>query len=229
MERYGIIDKKQKREIVLLKGRPCFWGKCAFCDYIADNSTDEAEIEGINRKVLDEVTGRFKALEVINSGNVFELTEATKCRIKEVCFKKDIERLYFESHWAYHKRLDEIRNYFSIPIVFKCGIETFDHHFRNEVLKKGAYFDDPKEVARYMDSICILVGIKGQTKDMIRRDIDILERYFQYGCVNIYSPNTTDIKLDNELISWFKEEYDYLNQSEKIDVLWNNTDFGVGG
>ena len=36
MERYSTIDEKYKREIVLLKARPCKWGKCRFCDYIED-------------------------------------------------------------------------------------------------------------------------------------------------------------------------------------------------
>ena len=40
MERYNKITNKNPREIVLLKGRPCAWGKCRFCDYIEDNSRD---------------------------------------------------------------------------------------------------------------------------------------------------------------------------------------------
>ncbi|MFQ9981021.1 MAG: radical SAM protein, partial [Finegoldia magna] len=40
MNRYAKIEEKLKREIVLLKGRPCFWGKCTFCDYIEDNTMD---------------------------------------------------------------------------------------------------------------------------------------------------------------------------------------------
>ena len=33
MERYNKITNKNPREIVLLKGRPCAWGKCRFCDF----------------------------------------------------------------------------------------------------------------------------------------------------------------------------------------------------
>ena len=43
MERYNEITNKNQREIVLLQGRPCAWGKCIFCDYIADNSKDEED------------------------------------------------------------------------------------------------------------------------------------------------------------------------------------------
>jgi len=229
MERYGVIENKNPREIVLLKGKPCFWGKCSFCDYIEDNSLNEAEIEHINIGALSNVSGKYKALEIINSGNVFELTNATMNNIKQVCKDKSIETLFFESHWAYHKRLDEIRRFFGLPIIFKCGIETFDDDFRNTVLNKGAYFSSPEEVAGYMDSICLLVGIKGQTKQMIAKDMEILLKHFKYGCVNVFTPNSTKIEPDYELISWFKESYAHIGNLDNIDVLWNNTDFGVGG
>ena len=59
MERYNVIREKNPREIVLLKARPCAWGKCTFCDYIDDNSRDEAEMLALNSKVLSRVTGEL--------------------------------------------------------------------------------------------------------------------------------------------------------------------------
>jgi len=229
MERYGVIENKNPREIVLLKGKPCFWGKCSFCDYIEDNSTDEAQMDSVNKAALSRVSGKYKALEIINSGNVFELTPGTMDNIKYICENKNIEKLFFESHWAYHKRLDEIRDFFGIPIIFKCGIETFDDDFRNNVLMKGAYFSTPEEVAKYMDSICLLVGVKGQTRQMIAKDMEILLKYFKYGCINVFTQNSTAVEPDNDLIKWFRDNYSHMENLNNIDVLWNNTDFGVGG
>ena len=74
-----------------------------------------------------------------------------------------------------------------------------------------------------------MVGIKGQTKEMIDYDMECLQKYFEYGCINIFVNNTTDIKADDELIQWFKEKYSYLEKNPNIEILWNNTDFGVGG
>ena len=56
MERYNEITNKNQREIVLLQGRPCAWGKCIFCDYIADNSKDEDSMVRLNHEVLSRVT-----------------------------------------------------------------------------------------------------------------------------------------------------------------------------
>ena len=46
MNRYSVIDDKNPREIVLLRSHPCRWGRCFFCDYIADNSIDEEGTRG---------------------------------------------------------------------------------------------------------------------------------------------------------------------------------------
>ena len=73
-----------------------------------------------------------------------------------------------------------------------------------------------------------MVGIKGQTKEMIKRDIALLKEHFQHGTVSVFTDNTTDVKRDEELIRWFLQEYSYLKDDPNVDVLCENTDFGVG-
>lgn len=228
MDRYNIIKEKNKREIVLLKGFPCVWGKCTFCDYIDDNSTKEEEINKLNFEVLDNVKGVYKTLEVINSGSCFELPKETLKKIKEVINKNGIKKIFLESHWCYKNRLQEMRDFFGIEIVFKIGVESFDNDFRNKFLNKNANFKTYEEVKENFQSVCLLVGIKGQNKEMIKRDIDIVLHHFDYGTVNIFTENTTEIKRDEELIKWFEKEYQFLRDVEKIEILFENTDFGVG-
>lgn len=72
MERYNIIEEKNKREIVLLRGSGCVYKKCTFCDYYSDSCKDPGENFALNRAVLQFVTGKYGDLEVINSGSVFE-------------------------------------------------------------------------------------------------------------------------------------------------------------
>lgn len=229
MLRYNRITEKNPREIVLLKSRPCNWGRCFFCDYIEDNSNNLEEMLKINREFLSKVTGEFKALEVINSASIFELPKESLEDIKDIVIEKEIEKLYFEAHYIYRHRLGEIRDFFpGIEIVFKTGIESFDYDFRENYLNKGAPFKSFKEVLPYFQSICLMVGIEGQTEDMIRRDMDIALNHFERACINIYVENSRPIKRDEKLIHWFKEEYSYLEDYENIEILWNNTDFGVG-
>lgn len=211
-----------------MKAKPCAWGKCRFCDYIADNSQNIPEMVELNREVLSKVTGEFKVLEVIDSASCFELPKETLEDIKKVIEDKKIEKLFLESHWIYKDHLEKMRQFFKIPIIFKIGVETFDEDFRENYLNKHADFQSPEEVAEYFDSPCLMVGIKGQTKDMIRKDMQILKKYFKLGTVNVYTNNSTDVKRDPELIQWFKEEYGWMADDPSIEVLFENTDFGVG-
>ncbi|NLD18482.1 MAG: radical SAM protein, partial [Tissierellia bacterium] len=131
-------------------------------------------------------------------------------------------------YYNYRMRLDEIRDFFNgINVEFKTGVETFDEYFRNAVLKKGTIFEDENEVKKHFDVICLLVGMLGQTKEMIEEDIKKSE-IFDRVCINIFVDNSTSVRSDPELIEWFKEKYGYLENEDKYDILWNNTDFGVG-
>lgn len=229
MIRYNRIVDKNPREIVLLKSRPCQWGRCFFCDYIEDNNPNDKENIDFNRSILKNVNGEFKKLEVINSASVFDLPSESLNDIKDIVEDKAIDTLYFESHFMYRDRLEEIRSLFpNTEVIFKCGIETFDNDFRNNYLRKGAVFESYKDVIPYFDSICLMVGIKGQTKDMIKNDMEIVTKHFKHGCINIYTKNTSPVEPDEELIAWFREEYSYLEDYPNIEILWNNTDFGVG-
>ena len=228
MERYSVITEKNPREIVLLRAFPCAWGKCAFCDYIEDNGRNRKEMEEQNRQVLSQVTGGLGVLEAINSVSCFELPRETLEDIKTIAGEKNIRRLIFESHWIYRHRLEELREFFRIPVTYKIGVETFDYDFRERVLNKHADFKSPQEVASFFDSICLMVGIKGQTKEMIRNDIAILKQYFSHGTVNVFNNNSTPIRRDEELVRWFMEEYRWLLDDPDVEVLYNITDFGVG-
>ena len=228
MERYSRIENKCKREIVLLKARPCAWSRCTFCDYIEDNSTCHEEMVRINEEVLSHVTGEYGVLEVIDSASIFELPQETLQQIKQIIQEKNIHTLFVESHWIYRHRIEEIKDFFGIPMIIKIGVETFDDDFRNLILNKNATFQSIEELKQYFDSPCLMVGIQGQTKDMIQKDIELLTKYFQHGTINIYRNNSTPIKRDDTLVQWFMQNYAYLQNDVRYDFLCEPTDFGVG-
>ncbi len=171
VKRYAKITGKMPREIVLLRSLPCEWSKCSFCDYIDDNTTDEAEIRRVADEELAKVTGEFGRLEVINSASIQELPKPVQEQIRDLIAAKGIAEFICESHWAYRGAFDETRAFFGVPTRIKVGVETFNTRLRNEVLGKGMHFDSPDDVARVTDTICLLVGFRGQTHNTIRRDI----------------------------------------------------------
>ena len=228
--RYSKIENKNKREIVLLKSFPCKYGKCKFCNYIEDNSTDELEIDKVNLETLQEVTGEFGALEVINSGSVFELPIKTLERIRKVVYDKNIKLLYFEIYYGYKNRLDEIREFFKgIDIRFRMGMETFDNNFRINSYGKNFKIDtlEIEELSKKLYSVCLLICVKGQTKEMIKKDIELGLKYFKSITVNIFINNGTEVERDEELVKWFVENYNQLQEDPRVELLIDNKDLGV--
>ncbi len=230
MERYSEILKKRKREIVLLRGSRCIYRKCAFCDYHTDKCADLHANFALNSQVLAWVSGRFGDLEVINSGSVFELDAQTLALIRQICREKGISTIHFESHYLYRDRIPALRQEFSgFQLKMKLGLETFDWAFREHVLKKGIPEQEPALIARGFDEANLLFGIRGQTFASMERDISLGLACFERICVNIMCPNTTPVKPDEHVISVFMDKiYPKYKDDERVDILIQNTDFGVG-
>ena len=233
MIRYSVITEKNPREIVLLRGRGCAWRKCRFCDYHLDFGREEAENFRLNSDVLSHVTGVHHRLEVINSGSFVDLDESTMERIEEVCRAKAITELHFECHWMHRERIPALRERFArkgVHIHMKIGVETFDTLFRECYLVKGIDTDEPAGIAEYFDEVCLLQGIPGQSVTSMKKDIETGLRHFSRVCVNIMAENFMPVKPDPRVIEEFRRyilpEYE---QNERVDILMENTDFGVGG
>jgi hypothetical protein len=227
MIRYANITGKFPRELLLLKGTGCFYKKCLFCDYHADSCADPFPF---NLPLLDMATGEHGALDVINSGSVHELDARTLASVQSVAIEKNITTLWFEAHYAYYRRLDEIRNLFpGVSVKFRTGIESFDPDFRR-IMNKGVPDDlSPEDVRKSFEGVCLLIGVEGQTEDMIRRDFETASRLFEYFSVNAFCPNSTRVKRDAGLMEWFTREiYPQAVLLPNCEILLDNTDLGVG-
>lgn len=231
--RYSVIDEKNKREIVMLIGRGCAWRRCRFCDYHLDYDSDENTCYELNLQQLMRVTGIHRKLEVINSGSFVDLDAQTMACIEAVCTAKDIEEVHFECHWMHRRNIAALRERFgalNIAVKVKIGVETFDALFRESYLDKGIDTDSPEEIAEFFDECCLLHGIPGQTVESMKRDIDTGLAHFERVCVNIMQENSKPIKPDPEVIRLFATElYPMYKYDARVDILMENTAFGVGG
>ena len=230
MERYGKIQEKRKREIVLLRGSGCVYKKCAFCDYFHDSCKNESENFALNSKVLEKVDGEYGDLEIINSGSVFELDKNTLDLIKQVAKSKGIKTLHFEAHYLYKDRIPALRKEFcDFDLKMKLGLETFDYELREKVLKKGIPEKSPCVIAENFDEANFLFGIKGQSVESMKRDIELGLEYFERICINIMCANSSMITPDKAVIDAFVNKiYPLYKEDGIVDILLNNTDFGVG-
>lgn len=225
--RYSLIKEKLKREFLLLQGKGCVWKKCTYCDYYNDVSDNPFEI---NKKVIEKVTGETGVIDVINSGSIMELDADTLDALYEKIREKHIHTMWCEAHWIYRNKLAGFASRFpGVNVKFRTGIETFNPELRKS-WNKGIPEDvTAEEVAKYFKGVCLLVGVKGQTKEIIKSDIELALKYFEYFSVNIFVENTTDVKRDVELVDWFKSDiYPSICDNDKVEVLFENTDLGVG-
>ncbi len=230
MERYSKILTKQKREIVLLRGKGCIYKRCAFCDYHLDMCLDEEENFKLNRSILDKVTGEFGDLEVINSGSVFELDRKTMQYIKTICKEKNIKTIHFEAHYLYASQIPALRQEFQdFNLKMKLGLETFDYELREKLLNKGIKEKNIETICKNFNEANFLFGITGQTKASMEKDIALGLKYFDRICINIMCENTTSIKPNDAVIQDFiKYIYPKYIMKDRVDILINKTDFGVG-
>lgn len=223
-------DTSRKEEICLLQGRGCFWKKCRFCNYYLDTDSEE-EITALNETVLNQITGETKRLTVLNSGSYFELPEVTRARIKEICANKGIKDLTIESHYKYKDEVVALKeDYASIGINLhaRIGVETFDTEFREEVLLKGFSDVTPEKIAEVFDECCLLFGVKGQSIETLKKDLKLALELFNDVYLNIYH-EISGMEADEDLIRTFSRELlEDLKGEEKLHVLINTTDLGVG-
>lgn len=232
MERYSAITEKNPREIVLLRGSGCKWKRCTFCDYHLDYSENQEKNFSLNKKVLDRVKGTYGRLEIINSGSFCDLDGKTMDLILDICKRKNISVVHFECHFMHRKDVYSLKELFTkedITVKIKTGVETFDIDYRERVMKKGFGNVSPEEIRRYSDEVCLLFGLKGQTKESMLNDIETGLKYFDRVCINIMNDNTTDVKPCKEVIKTFAEDIAPLYiENDRVDILMENTDFGVG-
>lgn len=233
LTRYSVITDKNPREIVLLRGRGCAWKRCKFCDYHLDASRDETANLALNRAALAQVTGRFGRLEAINSGSFAELDESTVRLLTQTCRDKGVRDLHIESHWLFRNTLPALRARFAdegVTLHVKLGVETFDADFRERVLDKGIPEIDPAKIAALFDDCCLLFGLAGQTAASMRRDIEIGLAHFDRVCVNLMVENSTPVHPDAAARAAFiSAVYPLYRDNPRVDILLDNTDFGVGG
>lgn len=226
MNRYAEIHNKNKREIVLLQGNGCKYKQCTFCDYYLDVSKNSYTI---NSQTLEQVKGIYGVLEVINSGSFDEIDSKSMQKILKVAKDKGIGTLIFECHYLYKNKIPSLKNFFlDFEVKIKLGLESFDYALREGLLKKGIKPKDPQEIAKDFDEANFLIGITSQNEDMINKDIELGLKYFERICLNVMCDNSK-MQADRGVIEVFLNKiYPQIKDHPRIDILLENTDFGVG-
>ena len=227
--RYQLVDENtssMKRENVLLVSLGCSWGKCTFCDYQDDKSSSVLACDSVNKKVLAQVKGTevgSTVLEVTCSASYTELPFTTINYIRETCRDKGIKTVILEGHYIYRDANRFFTEFFEqdgIDTVFRCGVETFDEHIREEILHKGLPGVTPEQIAQYFQWINIMFGMEGQTIEQLKKDIEIGLEYFDRVNLSIYTTVKNGPERDVKAIEEFynSDFYRELKANPAIDI-----------
>ena len=227
LTRYSLITQKFPREFLLLQGTGCRHRRCAFCDYYDDVS---ASPFSVNRPVLDRVTGQTGVLDVINSGSCTELDPQTVELLAQVLRKRRLSTLWLEAHWMYRDVLARFaENFPGVTVKYRIGAETFDSALRRAWNKGIPGHVGPREMARFFQGACLLVGVEGQTLQMVKRDVELALSHFEYVSVNLFNENSTPLRRDALLTRQLAEQvFPALKENPRVELLVENTDLGVG-
>ncbi len=132
----------------------------------------------------------------------------------------------------YKNRIKEFRKEckeLGITLKTKGGLETFDADFRENVMNKGFGNPSLEELKETFDEINLLVGVKGQNIEQVEKDIELGLENFERVCVNLYKEMDDIMEGDENLKKEFMDKlYDKYKDNDRVDILVENTDFGVG-
>lgn len=215
------------RENVLLVSLGCSWGKCTFCDYQDDRSSSVLACDTVNKKVLEQVKGAaagVSCLDVTCSASYTELPFTTINYIRDVCRQNGITSVILEGHYIYRRSNPYFIDFFGscgINVMFRCGVETFDEHIREDILRKGLPHITPEQLAEHYQWINLMYGMEGQSPDQLKQDIEIGLKYFRRINLSIYTTVPGGPARDDAGIRSFYDSgfYRSLKANPAVDIF----------
>ncbi len=150
-------DEKENRLIAILKGFPCSWGRCIFCNFSRESTTNLEELLSTDLQVIREISefsGRRKVerLSIFNGGSFFELPLYVIQQLSAITKDKytDIESL---PHFIQE---DTVKSVFNLlqpsTLEIRLGLESSDESIRSR-LRKGITESEIARVSKLGESI----------------------------------------------------------------------------
>ena len=139
---FEVKDRLGERLVLILKGYPCSWGKCIFCPFAIEQSTNIKEIIEVNRSIVK------KALKLIESKGYMRVAVFNGSSFHELPYDS-IEKLapitegrVFEvEERPEYVTKDSVKfiysSYLPTKLIIRVGFEVFDESLRNNYLRKG--------------------------------------------------------------------------------------------
>jgi len=139
---FKVKDKLGKRLVLILKGYPCSWGKCIFCPFAIEQSSNIREILEVNRSIIKKAvrligSEGYRRVAVFNGSSFHELPYDTAEKLAPIAY----ERVFEIEERPEYVTEDSVkflyRSYLPAKLIIRVGFEVFDKSLRNNYLRKG--------------------------------------------------------------------------------------------
>ncbi|WFO75694.1 hypothetical protein J4526_02125 [Desulfurococcaceae archaeon MEX13E-LK6-19] len=238
-------DKLGKRLIVILKGFPCSWGKCSFCPFSLEQSTNIREVIETNRRIINKALelirkDHYERVAVFNGGSFHELPFDTIEKLRDLAMNRVFE-IETRSEFV---TLDSLKNILSFykpkKLIVRLGFEVYDEEIREKLLKKGMPNTELERIVNLRNKVkelglpiefwCyVLFGIEYIPEEKVVESVNVFRKMFD-GIIAIKykkylpsHPNETPVSprlaqfLENnvDLVDWGGEQWEIKKEKKK--------------
>lgn len=234
---FRVDDKLGKRLVVILKGFPCAWGKCSFCPFALEQTTDTRDVITTNRRIINDALKivreeGYRRIAVFNGSSFHELPYDTVERLRDLARSRVFE---IESRSEY-VTLDSIKALLSYyepeKLIIRIGFEVYDEIIREKLLIKGmpnselhricGLRSEVKELGLPVEIwVYVLFGIECIPEEKVIESVKMFKKMFD-GVIAIrykrYLPNhpneapvskhlTKFLEENTDLVDWGGEQW----------------------
>ena len=180
---FEVKDKLGERLVLILKGYPCSWGKCIFCPFVIEQSTNIKEILEVNRSIVKKAmrlveSKGYRRVAVFNGSSFHELPYDSVEKLAPIAEGRVFE---VEERPEYVTK-DSVKflysSYSPTKLIIRVGFEVFDESLRNDYLRKGIPNSEVRRLSNLRNSLrkegvpaeiwtYVLFGIKGVPEEAV--------------------------------------------------------------
>ena len=155
---FKVEDKLGKRLVVILKGFPCYWGKCSFCPFALEQSTNIRDVIVTNRHIINEAIRvakeeNYNRIAVFNGSSFHELPYDTVERLRDLA-RGNIFEIESRSEYITLDSISALLDYYQPKRhIIRIGFEVCDENIREKLLIKGMPNSELQRICKLREKV----------------------------------------------------------------------------
>ncbi len=228
---FEVDDKLGRRLVVILKGFPCSWGRCRFCPFALEQSTNLRDVITANRRIISEALRLlretdYRRVAVFNGGSFHELPYDTVERLRDLA-KGRVFEIESRSEYVTLNSIEALLKYYEPEkLIIRIGFEVYDEEIREKLLVKGMPNTELRRIHKLRNKIrelglpveiwvYVLFGIELIPEEKVVESIRMFKKMFD-GVIAIrykkYLPHhPREVPVSESLARFLEENADLVD------------------